>query len=64
MADALSTTFLVGKPSLARPFCAARPGTMALLVLDAEPREIRVFGKREGATVDPAAGVRIVEETA
>jgi thiamine biosynthesis lipoprotein len=64
VADALSTAFLVGGPSLARPFCAARPGTMALLVLDAEPREIRVFGKREGATVDPAAGVRIVEEAA
>jgi FAD:protein FMN transferase len=64
VADALSTAFLVGGPSLAGPFCAARTGTMALLVLDAEPREIRVFGKREGTTVDPAAGVRVVEETA
>jgi thiamine biosynthesis lipoprotein len=64
VADALSTAFLVGGPSLAGPFCAARPGTMALLVLDAEPREVRVFGKRDGATVDPAAGVRIVEEAA
>ena len=54
VADALSTAFLVGGPALAGPFCAARPGTMALLVLDAAPREIRVFGKRDGVTVDPA----------
>ncbi len=63
VADALSTAFLVGGPSLAGPFCASRPGTMALLVLDAAPREIRVFGKRDGVTVDPAAGVHVVEAT-
>jgi thiamine biosynthesis lipoprotein len=63
VADALSTAFLVGGPSLAGPFCASRPGTMALLVLDAAPREIRVFGKRDGVTVDPAAGVLVVEAT-
>ena len=61
VADALSTAFLVGGPDLAGPFCAARPGTMAFLVLDAAPREIRVFGKRDGVTVDPVAGVRLVE---
>jgi len=64
VADALSTAFLVGGPALAAPFCAARPGTMALLVLDAEPREIRVFGTREGVTVEPASGVRLVEAPA
>ena len=64
VADALSTAFLVGGPDLAGPFCAARPGTMALLVLDAAPREIRVFGKRDGITVDPVAGVRLVEAPA
>jgi thiamine biosynthesis lipoprotein len=63
VADALSTAFLVGGASLAGPFCASRPGTMALLVLDAAPREIRVFGKRDGVTVDPAAGVLVVEAT-
>jgi hypothetical protein len=36
---------------------------MALLVLDAAPREIRVFGKRDGVTVDSAAGVLVVEAT-
>jgi FAD:protein FMN transferase len=63
VADALSTAFLVGGPALARPFCAARPGTMALLVLDAEPRQILVFGQRDGAVVEPADGVRLVAAT-
>jgi thiamine biosynthesis lipoprotein len=61
VADALSTAFLVGGPSLASSFCAARPGTVAFLVLDSEPREVRVLGQREGVTLDPAAGVRLVE---
>jgi thiamine biosynthesis lipoprotein len=64
VADALSTAFLVGGPPLASSFCTARPGTMALLVLDAEPREILVVGKRDGVTVEPADGVRMVEATA
>lgn len=61
VADALSTAFLVGGPSLASPFCAARPGTMALLVLEGKPREILVVGKRDGVTVEPAEGIRLVE---
>jgi thiamine biosynthesis lipoprotein len=64
VADALSTAFLVGGPALAGPFCASRPGTMALLVLEARPREILVFGRRDGVAVVPAAGVRVVEATA
>jgi FAD:protein FMN transferase len=64
VADALSTAFLVAGPSLAGPFCAARPGTMALLVLEAAPREIRVFGKRDGVVIEPASGVRLVEAPA
>ncbi len=64
VADALSTAFLVGGPELAGPFCAARPGTMALLVTEARPRQIQVFGKREGVTVEPSAGNRVVEATA
>jgi hypothetical protein len=64
VADALSTAFLVGGPALAGPFCAARPGTMALLVLGAEPRQILVLGKRDGVVVEPASGVRLVEAPA
>jgi len=64
VADALSTAFLVGGPALAAPFCAARPGTMALLVTEARPRQIQVFGRREGVTVEPAAGIRVVEAPA
>lgn len=63
VADALSTAFLVGGPALAGPFCAARPGTVALLVLEARPRQILVFGKRDGVTVEPAAGIRLVGGT-
>jgi hypothetical protein len=33
---------------------------MALLVTEDAPREIRVFGKREGVTFGPAEGVRLV----
>jgi thiamine biosynthesis lipoprotein len=64
VADALSTAFLVGGPELAGPFCASRPGTMALLVTDARPRQILVFGKRDGVTVEPATGIRVVEAPA
>jgi thiamine biosynthesis lipoprotein ApbE len=64
VADALSTAFLVGGPELAGPFCTSHPGTMVLLALDAAPRQIRVFGKRDGVTVEPAVGVRLVEGAA
>jgi thiamine biosynthesis lipoprotein len=64
VADALSTAFLVGGPELAGPFCASRPGTMALLVTDARPRQILVFGKRDGVAVEPVTGIRVVEAPA
>jgi thiamine biosynthesis lipoprotein len=64
VADALSTAFLVGGPELTGPFCAARPGTMAFLALDARPREILVFGKRDGVTLEAASGIRRVEAPA
>jgi thiamine biosynthesis lipoprotein len=64
VADALATAFLVGGAELAGPFCAARPGTMALLVTDARPRQILLFGKRDGVTVEPATGIRLVEAPA
>lgn len=64
VADALSAAFLVAGPALAAPFCTARPGTMALLVTDARPRQIQVFGSRDGVSVEPATGIRVVEATA
>jgi thiamine biosynthesis lipoprotein len=63
VAVALATAFLVGGPALAGPFCAARPGTMALLVTEARPRQILVVGTRDGVAVEPATGVRVVETT-
>ena len=53
-ADALSTAFLVAGPSLAESYCADHPGTLALLVLEAEPDRPRVFGSHEGATLESA----------
>ena len=60
VADALSTAFLVGGPELAETVCAARPGTLALFVLDAQPDELVAVGSRDGVSVEPAAGVRVV----
>jgi hypothetical protein len=54
----------VGGPELAAPFCASRPGTVGLLVTDARPRQILAFGKRDGVTVEPATGIRVVEAPA
>jgi thiamine biosynthesis lipoprotein len=47
-ADALSTAFLVGGPALAERYCAAHPGTLALLVVEAEPARPLLFGRCEG----------------
>ena len=60
VADALSTAFLVAGPELARSVCAARPGTLALFVLDAQPDEILAVGQRDLVSVEPAAGIRLV----
>jgi thiamine biosynthesis lipoprotein len=60
VADALSTAFLVAGPALAASVCAARPGTLALLVLDARPDELVALGGREGVELEPEAGVRVV----
>jgi hypothetical protein len=37
---------------------------MALLVTEARPRQILVFGKRDGVAVEPATGIRVVEKPA
>ena len=47
-ADALSTAFLVGGPDLAERYCAAHPGTLAVLVPEAEPARPLFFGRCEG----------------
>ena len=61
VADALSTAILVAGPALAEAVCAARPGTLALVVLDERPDEILAFGSRDGVRVEPASGLRLVE---
>jgi thiamine biosynthesis lipoprotein len=61
VADALSTAFLVAGAGLAETVCAARPGTLAILVLDERPDELRLVGRRAGLRVEPADGVRLVE---
>jgi thiamine biosynthesis lipoprotein len=61
VADALSTAFLVAGPALAESVCAARPGTLALVVLEERPEEILALGSRDGVRVDPGPGLRLVE---
>ena len=51
VADALATAFLVGGASLAERYCAAHPGTMALVTEEAQPDVLRVFGTHAGATI-------------
>jgi len=63
VADALSTAFLVAGPELARSVCAARLGTLALFVLDAQPDEILAVGHRDGVSVEPSAGIRLVHRS-
>ncbi len=63
VADALSTAFLVAGPTLAESVCASRPGTLALLVLEERPDEIRMIGARDGVAVEPARGVAVREST-
>jgi thiamine biosynthesis lipoprotein ApbE len=60
VADALSTAFLVAGPALAESVCAARPGTLALLVLEERPEVILVVGSRDGVRLDPGPGRRLV----
>ena len=57
-ADALSTAFLVAGPALAESYCEGHAGTLAVLVLEAEPRRLRAFGSHGGATLEAASGSR------
>jgi len=51
-ADALSTAFFIGGPELAKRYCDAHRGTMALLTLDRDSDALLVFGASAGATVE------------
>jgi thiamine biosynthesis lipoprotein len=51
-ADALSTAFLIGGPDLARRYCEAHPGTLAILVLDDASETLATFGGYNGATLE------------
>jgi len=64
VADALSTAFLVAGPALACSVCAARPGTLALLVLEERPDELLLSGARDGVSLEPAPGLRLVRADA
>ena len=54
-ADALSTAFLIGGPSLAHAYCAMHPNTMAILVLDGPETPVQVFGRYDGAILERSA---------
>jgi thiamine biosynthesis lipoprotein len=50
-ADALSTAFVVGGPSLASSYCAQHPGVFAVLTMNDAPATTHVFGSCAGATL-------------
>jgi len=52
-ADALSTAFFVGGRELADHYCAANPGTTAILVLDDDAQTRVVIGNTPGAFIEP-----------
>jgi len=58
-ADALATALLVGGPELARTWCGEHPETVAILVLEDEPRTLLLFGSSDRAQIEPAPGVRL-----
>ena len=51
-ADALATAFLVGGEDLARRYCDAHPGTMALLARDDDAATTIVIGRSAGVEVE------------
>lgn len=54
LADALSTAFLIGGAELAETYCAAHPGTLALITLEDGSERPRVFGSSSGVVVEAA----------
>jgi thiamine biosynthesis lipoprotein len=51
-ADALSTAFLIGGPELARRYCDAHPGTLAILVHQDAEEALDIAGRYDGATLE------------
>jgi thiamine biosynthesis lipoprotein len=51
-ADALATAFFVGGIELARTYCDAHPGTLALITPDDQSWRPRVVGRYRGAIVE------------
>jgi FAD:protein FMN transferase len=51
-ADALSTAFLIGGRDLTERYCAAHPGTLAVLVLEGSTERTEVFGHYNGARLE------------
>jgi thiamine biosynthesis lipoprotein len=51
-ADALATAFFVGGLELAREYCGAHPGTLAIITLDEAPPRSVVVGRCRGAIVE------------
>ncbi len=54
IADALSTAFLVGGPTLAHDYCASHPGVMALITPEGSRRQTILVGHHPGALVEEA----------
>jgi len=54
-ADALSTAFLIGGPDLARRYCDAHPGTLAIFVIDQPGQPTVTVGRYNGATLEMLA---------
>jgi thiamine biosynthesis lipoprotein len=53
LADALSTALLVAGPELAARYCAANPGTLAVLTMEADAERRLEFGDCPGARLSP-----------
>jgi thiamine biosynthesis lipoprotein len=53
--DALSTAFLVAGPELAERYCAAHPGTLAVLTMEADGRRLEFGGCAGARLVRPSA---------
>jgi thiamine biosynthesis lipoprotein len=54
VADALSTAVFIGGAALAQEYCAAHPGTLALVTPDDGREQPRVFGTSPGVVVEAA----------
>lgn len=62
-ADGLATALLVGGLALARAWCGEHPETVAILVLEDDPRTLLLLGATDRIELAPAPGVRLEAET-